>query len=108
MRPLYRQGSTLLPTARGSATGAAGQGMRFVDERLEPRLLNVRVDLRGADVRVPEQLLDAAQIRAVRQHMARERMAQDVRRHATGFEARGDRDLLQQLAEADAGQVAGA
>ena len=41
---------------------------------------DVRVNLRGADVRVAEQFLDHAQIRAVLQQMRRETVPQHVRR----------------------------
>ena len=52
--------------------------MRLLNQRRQPRIKHMCVDLRGADVRVAEQLLEAAQIGAVRQQVARERMPQHV------------------------------
>lgn len=42
---------------------------------------NVRVDLRRGNIRVPEHLLDRANIRAVLNEVRRERMAKRVRRN---------------------------
>ena len=54
--------------------------MRLLNQRLQPRIKHMCVDLRGADVRVAEQLLEAAQIGAVRQQVAGERMPQHMGR----------------------------
>ena len=46
---------------------------------LEPRLVDVRVNLRGGEARVAEHFLDRAQVRAVAEQMRGEGMAQQVR-----------------------------
>src|SRR5688572_21078434 len=58
--------------------------------------LDVRLDLRGRDVGVAEQLLHRGQIRAALQQMRRERMPQCMRRHALAH-ARAAHVLAQDL-----------
>ena len=55
-------------------------GMELAVDRLEPVGIDVRVDLRGRDVRVAEHFLDASQVRPVRHQVCREAVAQRVRR----------------------------
>ena len=64
------------------------------------------IDLRGGDVGVAQHLLDAAQIGAMVEQMAGKGMAQHMRRQPGGVEAGFQRQLLQQLAAALAGQMA--
>src|SRR4051794_30680440 len=47
----------------------------------DPFAGEVRVQLRGGDTRMPEQLLDDTQVRAALEQMRRERVAQRVRTH---------------------------
>ena len=64
---------------------------------------DVCVNFRGADVRVPQQFLDHAQVRAVLQQMRGETVSQHVRRHVAGhpctphapFDAQPHRDLCE-------------
>ena len=55
--------------------------MEFAVDVPQPVAGDVRVNFRGADVRVAEQFLDDAQIRAMLQQVRREAVPQHVRRH---------------------------
>ena len=54
--------------------------MKFPVNLPQPVAGDVRINLRRADVRVAEQLLDHAQVRAVLQQMRRKAVPQHVRR----------------------------
>ena len=54
--------------------------MKFLVDVPQPVAGDVRVNFRGADVRVTEQFLDHPQVRAVFQQMSGETMPQHVRR----------------------------
>src|SRR3954465_4097439 len=56
--------------------------MRRLIDGPESGRRHVRVDLRGCEALVPEQLLDDAEIRAALQEVCREAVAQRVGRHA--------------------------
>ena len=55
--------------------------MKFPVNFPQPVARDVRVDFRRADVRVAEQFLNHAQIRAMFQQMRREAVPQHMRRH---------------------------
>ena len=61
--------------------------MMRVDEALQARALDVGIDSRRRDVGVAQHRLHAAQIGAVVEQVARERMAQHVRRKPRRIEA---------------------
>ena len=63
-----------------AAAARLRQRMVRLDQPLQPLGQHVGVDLRGRDVGVAEQQLQAAQVGAARQHVAGEGMAQHVRR----------------------------
>ena len=67
---------------------------------------DVRVDLRGRDVGVAEHLLDRAQVGTIREQVRRKCVTQDVRADFAFLKARIAREVLQELREALAGQVA--
>ena len=69
---------------------------------------DVRVPLRRRDVGVAEHLLDAAQVGAALEQVGGERVAQEVRMHAAGLEARAVGELAQDEKGAGAGQRAAA
>ena len=75
--------------------------------RRETRALYMGVDLGGRNIGVAEHRLDRAQIGAAVEQVAGEGMAQHVRRDPGRVDAGGRRQLLEQLGEALAGQVAG-
>src|SRR4029079_12024449 len=50
----------------------------------DPLTGEMRVELRGGDTRMPEQLLDDAQVRSALEEVGRERVAQRVRTDAVG------------------------
>src|SRR6185369_15890815 len=75
-----------------------GEWMRRLDQLPQPRALDMRIDLCRRNVGVPEHLLHAAQIGAMIEQMARESMAQDVRRQPCRIEVGGHRQFLQELA----------
>ena len=62
--------------------------------------VDVRVDLRGADVGMAQEFLDHAEVRAARHQVRGERMAQEVRVHAA--DPRGKRILAHQLPDGHA------
>ena len=74
----------------------------LVDELFQAFLEHVRVDFRGRDVRMTQQLLHCAQIGAAIQKMAGEGVAQHMRGHAfrikAGLLARRSSDRAQSLA----------
>lgn len=55
--------------------------MSFVNQRHEPRAIDMGVDLGGRDIRVAQHRLQHAKIRPALQKVSRKRMAQDVRAH---------------------------
>ena len=61
---------------------------------------DVRVNFRRADVRMPQQFLDHAQIRAVFQQMRREAVSQHVRRNVA-FNARAFHTILDAFPKRD-------
>ena len=62
--------------------------MEFPMNLAQPAAGDVRVNLPGAYVRVAEQFLDDAQIRAVLQQMRREAVPQHAPAHFYGLDAR--------------------
>lgn len=48
--------------------------MKLLMNRLQPILIDVRINLGGRDVRMSQQLLNDPEIRSVTQQMSRERM----------------------------------
>src|ERR1039457_4971639 len=58
----------------------SGPGMVLVDRLPQPRPYDVRVDLGGRDIRVPQHGLHAAQVRASLQQVGGEAMPDHVRR----------------------------
>ena len=80
--------------------------MRGLDQPAQPLALNMGIDLRRRDIGVAEHLLDAAQIGAVIEEMAGEGVAQHMRRQPRRVEIRRQRQLLQKLAAALAGEIA--
>ncbi len=68
--------------------------------RLEPLVEHVGVDLRRCDVGVSEHLLHRAKIGAVREQVARERVAQYVGRRAARLDPGRRREFFQELREA--------
>ncbi len=75
------------------------------DQRREPVLQHVGVDLRGRDVGVAEQFLDDAQIRAVGEKVAREGVAEHVGRDLGGGNAEPGRECLEIAPEGLPGHV---
>ena len=76
---------------------ARRQGVVLEDELFQALLQHVRVDLRGGDVGVSQQLLHRAQVGAAVQQMAGKGVPQDVRGDAFRIEAGFGRQLLQLL-----------
>src|SRR4051812_29262175 len=74
-----------------------------VMHRLEPLLIDMRVDLRGGDIRMPEHLLDDAQVGAVAQQVRGKRMPQQVRVNVDAH-ARELRDFFYNLPDAHRGE----
>ena len=66
----------------------------------EAARVNVRVDLRRADVRMAEHLLDGADVRAVLEQVRGEAVAEDVRRDAFRRDADGIGALADDLEDA--------
>ena len=52
-----------------------------VMHRLEPLLIDVRINLGRRNIRMPQQLLDDAQVRPIPQQVRREGMPQQMRIH---------------------------
>ena len=71
-----------------------------VNERLQPLLKNMCIDLGGRNVSMTEKLLHGSEIRAAIEQMAREGVAQHVRRDALGADAGLGRNVFQILREA--------
>ena len=63
----------------------------------EARGIDVRVYLRGRDVRVAEKLLDGPYVRPVREHVRGEGMPEDVRRNPGGIDPGRGRPILDYL-----------
>src|SRR5690606_27339750 len=70
------------PAGRGSVLAAPGARMRGVVDLGQVLEVEVGVDLGGSDVGVAEEFLHAAQVARRLQHVACERMPQQVRMHA--------------------------
>src|SRR4051794_13385661 len=70
---------------------------------LEPLLIDMRVDLRGGDIRMSEHLLDDAQVGAVAQQVRGKRMPQQVRVNVNAH-AGELRDLFHNLPDAHRGE----
>ena len=75
----------------------SGQRVVLEHQLLQPLFEHVRIDLRGRDIGMAQQLLHRAQVGAAIEQMAGEGVAQDVRRHPLGVDARFRRQLLQFL-----------
>ena len=67
---------------------------------LEPRLIDVRVDLRGRDIGMAKHFLDHTQISAVVQQMRGKAVAQQVRMHACRINTAQRRAFLDDLLDA--------
>ena len=52
--------------------------MKFPVHRLQPLLVDMRVNLRGRNIRVAEHFLDNSQVRAIAEQMRRKTMAEKV------------------------------
>ena len=76
---------------RNTVAGVSATGMMLRVQRLQPLARDVRVDLRGRDVRVAEQHLHHAQVGAVVDEMRGEGVAQDVRRELLAGDRRARR-----------------
>src|SRR6187402_1059787 len=74
----------------GGALAAARVGMRAEVRVAAVTVGDVRVALGRSHVGVAEHLLDAAQVGAALEEMRRERVAQEMRVDATGFEPRSE------------------
>ena len=81
------------------------QWVQIAHQALEPLLQHMRVDLRGRDVGVAKQRLHHAEVGAVLQEVAGERMAQHVRADLRSLQAGGAGELLQFAREMLAGQM---
>ena len=81
-------------------------GWCSVDQRPQPLLQHVGVDLRGGDVGVAEELLDDAEIGAVLQQVAGEGMAHHVRRDLRRGNPGPRRQVLEIAGKSLPGQVA--
>src|SRR5688572_12950427 len=79
-------------------------GMKAAVGVLEPLLVYVCIDLRGADVRMPEHLLDDPQVGAVAEQVCGEAMAEQVRMHPGRIETCELRTFLHDLPDAGGGQ----
>src|SRR5215471_17451527 len=79
-RPPWRTQTIVVPRISGT-------GMRLVVRLHEPPEVDVRVALGRRQARVPEQLLDGAQIRARAEEMGREGMTERVRGRLRGRSA---------------------
>ncbi len=79
--------------------------MMLLDQTPQPLLDDMGVDLRGRDVGMAEQLLHRTQIGAALQQMAGESVTEHMGRDAGGFDAGGNGERLQLLAETLAGQM---
>src|SRR6185437_12309812 len=90
----------------GGAFAAPRQRMMRLDEAFQPVLEDMRVDLRRRDVGMAQHLLNAPEIGAVAEEVAREGVAQNVRRDARRIDAGVERQLLQELAAAPPRQMA--
>ena len=108
--PAKRRQTGLSPGLSSMSTAAslAAFGERVVlgDQRAQPLLEHVGVDLRRRDVGMAEQLLHDAEIGAVLQEVAGEGVAQHVRRDLRRRNAGGGGELLEVAGEGLAGQVA--
>src|SRR3954454_18979707 len=80
--------------------------MAGLDQGLQPLPRYMCIDLGRRDVRVPEKLLNGAQIRAAVDQVAGEGVAQDVRGEGAGVESRLWRQRFQELRDARRRDVA--
>src|SRR5205814_684381 len=87
---------------------ALSSGVKLLVYRLEPRLVDVGIDLRRRDIAVPEQLLDDAQVRPAPDQVRGEAVPKGVRRDVLEqsaappvlFNEHPEPDPLQRLAAA--------
>ena len=70
----------------------------------ETRRVDVRVNLRRADVGVPQQFLNRPDVRSVGQHVRGKAMAQDMRGYPLGGDSDGNGALTDDLEDALAGE----
>src|SRR5512143_861421 len=83
--PGVRMPVTSAPSAFHLDSGrSSSAGMTASVLALQPRRLDLGIDLRRREAGVPKELLNAPQIRATLEQMRCERMAQGVRRGASG------------------------
>src|SRR5260221_7579542 len=98
MRGMVSTRNTVTPTGgRQRPKRESGPRMRFLVDLLEALHAGVRVDLRGRDRRVAEQLLHGAKIRTVVEQMRGKGVSQGVRREASvlvDLREKGGDDLL--------------
>src|SRR5262245_7539986 len=82
-------------TERMVVLRSSGPGVRLVIRLHEAPEVDVRVALRGGEARVPEQLLDGAEVGAAAEQVGGEGVAERVRRRLRRRAARGDVALHQ-------------
>lgn len=94
------------PLRRGSGTRRLGLSERVVglDQLAQLFLQHMGIDLRGRDVDMAKHLLHRAQVGAMGQQMRGKGVAQHVRRDAAQRQTGVQRQFLQQLPDALAGQ----
>src|SRR4029079_14484370 len=93
--------------SRRNALWVLAQGVQVAHQALEAFLQHMGVDLRRGDVGVAEQGLYHAQVGAVVQEMARERVPQHVRTHLRRAQSGGACERLELARELLAGQMPG-
>ena len=74
--------------------------MKLPVDRLQPLLIDVRVNLRRRNIGVPEHLLDDPQVRAIAQQVRRETVSEQVRINIR-LKPGTSRDRLHDLPDAD-------
>ena len=79
--------------------------MPLGDQLAEPILGDMGIDLGGGDVGMAQHLLDAAEIGAVVDQVGGEGVPEHVGGQPLGIQTRLDREILESLGEAMAGQV---
>ena len=65
-------------------TAVSRAGVKLIVDLLQPRMLDVSIDLRGLNVGVSKHLLDLPQVRSTGQQVRRETMTQRVRTDVAG------------------------
>src|SRR5262245_60330843 len=91
---------------RLGAVLAGGKWMMPLHSLRQARALHMGVDLRCRNVGMAQHRLDRTQIGAAFEQVTGERVAQDVRRETRRIDSGGGRQLLEQLKQALAGQMA--